>query len=92
MTEVRDALGEWFALLNQLPRGTAIDIAEEGASPGAGAESVAAILIDPNGRAHALAIHAGHYDGEPRVFARVFQGDPDDVTRQMNAWKAEVSH
>lgn len=90
MTSVRDALGEWFALLNRLPPATEIQIAEEAASPGAGATFAAAVIVYPDGRTDVLAFQAGRYDGEPRVFARVFHGS-DDVHQQVNAWKEEVS-
>lgn len=90
MTSVRDALTEWFEILNRLPPGQPIDIVEEGASPGEGAPAVVAQIVRPDLNASVLMIVAGAYDGEPRIFARVFKGTTDEVGAAGAAWRKEI--
>lgn len=89
MTSVRDALVRWRGILNRLPGGTGIDTTEEGASPGAGTPFVVSLIIHPDGKASALVIGAGSYDGAPRVFAEVFEGTQDEVGRAVQDWKRD---
>ena len=87
---VREALSEWMGILSKIPKGTEIETREEGASPGAGAEMVASLLLFPDSSAAALVIKAGVYDGHPRVFASVFRGQESAVTKAVQEWKESV--
>lgn len=90
MTTVRDALVSWTAILASLPRGTEIEVAEEGATPGAGAQMTVALVVRADGSAAALGLRAGLYDGKPRVFARAFDGAQTKVAAAVEEWKSEV--
>jgi hypothetical protein len=87
---VREALSKWNQILSKLPRGTEIQIQEEGASPGAGVEMVISLVVYDDMTAVALAIRAGTYDGEPRVFATVATGSQDEVAVAVNEWKRHI--
>ena len=88
---VRDALLEWFAILDGLPADHPVEIAEEGASPGEGTQAVLASVVRPDQSSAALMIAAGSYDGEPRIFARVFTGTGDDIAGAATAWREDVT-
>jgi len=90
MPALRDALGKWFTILDNLPKGTEIQINEEAASPGPGARLTVALVVLPNLDALALAIRAGTYDGEARVFAEVFRGPTSKVKTAIQEWNADI--
>ena len=87
---VREALSEWMQILARVPAGTEIQTMEEGASPGAGAEMVASVMVFRDGTAAALVVRAGSYDGAPRVFASVFTGTQESVSASVDSWKRTI--
>jgi hypothetical protein len=87
---VQDALGRWAQIMTSTPNGQPVETNVEGASPGAGASMAVSMLYRPDHSAAALVIIAGTYDGEPRIFARVFEGGTNEVSAAFRQWRDEV--
>jgi hypothetical protein len=90
VTSVRDALGQFINVLNGLKGQPHINIFEDGGSPGAGAPATVVTVLKPDGTNTTLVLAAGTYDGEARVFARVFEGQEEAVLKEGRAWIKEV--